>query len=109
MGNVNYTKEDYDLMASKRRNAFCHIARNLGKAHPLVELMGPLAWGRNPFEQGPDWNLRTAVWEMSALDGMFHILSIWARDNDPHAQRTMLTLYPRGFESSKRKAQDEPS
>ena len=94
MGTANYSKADYDFMSAKRRTAFKHIAEALGKKHPLVKLMGPLAWGRHPFEQGPDGNLRTAVREMSALDGMFHILNVWARDHDPQAQQVMLRLYP---------------
>lgn len=102
MGMINYTKADYDFMAAKRLNALIQIAKALGKTHPIVKLMGPLAWGRHQFEQGPDGNLRTAVREMSALDGMFRVLNIWARDHDPQAQQILLKFYPQGFESAKR-------
>ena len=102
MGGINYSKADYDFMSAKRLGAFVKIARVLGKKHPVVTLMGPLAWGRHHFEQGPDGNLRTAIREMSALDGMFHVLNVWARYNDPKAQAVLLKHYPQGFESVRR-------
>lgn len=103
MSHVNYTKEDYNYMAIKRRNAFCKIAEALGKNHPITKMMGTLAWGRHNFEQGPQGNLRTAIREMSALDGMFTILNIWARDNDTKAQQIMLGIYSMSFEEDPRK------
>jgi hypothetical protein len=98
---MNYKKDDYNLMAHKRVYAFVSIARALGKDHAITKMMGSLAHGRHHFEQGPSGNLQTAVREMAALDGYFDCLNLWARDNDPKAQRVMNDLYPRSFESAK--------
>ena len=88
-------------MAAKRRTAFRQIARKLGKEHAITEMMGNLAWGRGDFEGGMDSGLQDAIREMSALDGAFSILNLWARDHDTKAQRIMLDLYPMRFESVK--------
>ena len=102
MGNIIYTKMDFEFMASERRTAFVLIAKALGKRHEITRLMGSLAWGRHQFEEGAHGTLRTAIREMSALDGIFHALNMWARDHDGKAQRTMLRLYPQVFRSAPR-------
>jgi hypothetical protein len=96
---VNYSKEDYWFMASRRLQAFQQIAEKLGKDHPITKMMGSRAWARHNFEAGPDGGLRGEVRAMSALDGAFDVLNTWARDNDQAAQRIMLELHPRGFEN----------
>jgi hypothetical protein len=98
---ISYKKEDWNHMARRRMIAFENIAKALGPKHEITKMMGARAWGRHNFEQGPDGTLQTAVRDMSSLDGAFDILNTWARDNDHKAQRIMLNLYPRGFESLK--------
>lgn len=97
---MNYSRADYDYMAGARRRAFQRIAGKLGKDHPVTKMMGGLSHGRHRAEQGPDGNLRTAVREMSFLDGYFDCLNLWARDNDPAAQRIMIDEYPHGYEKA---------
>lgn len=98
---MSYTRQDYDFMAMKRRHAFVEIASSLGKDHPVTQMMGSLAWGRHDAEQGPHGSLRSAIREMSFLDGYFSCLNKWALENDRKAQRIMLEEYPRGFESAR--------
>ena len=99
---INFKKQDYDLMANHRKIAFKRIAEKLGNEHPITKMMGSMAWGRNKAEQGVEQSLRTAVREMSFLDGAFEILNTWARDNDRTAQRIMLDLYPSSWEQVKK-------
>lgn len=99
MGRINYSREDFQHMASRRKVAFKAIAAKLGKEHAITKMMGSLAWGRHDFEEGADGNLRTAVEDKAALDGAFSILNQWARDHDPKAQRIMVELYPRAYEN----------
>ena len=96
-----YKKEDYALMANRRSYAFQQIAALLGKDHAITKMMGPLAWGRNKAVPGMRRTLPRDVMEMGFLDGAFDILNLWARDNDPAAQRVMLDIYPSGYESAK--------
>ncbi len=84
-------------LAAKRKRAFKQIAEQLGKEHPIVILMGSLAWGRHGAEFGPDGGLQDYVREVGFLDGVFDVLNRWARDNDSAAQRDVLSIYPRGF------------
>lgn len=98
-----YTREDYELMCDRRRHAFQEIARKLGKEHRITLLMGPLAWGRNEYEHSPGRTAANAHEEFGYLEGCFHILNIWARDNDQQAQRSMLKLWPHGYESARSK------
>lgn len=101
MSTYNYSKDDYNWMADKRKWAFQDIAKNLGKEHPITKMMGSRAWGRHRFEQGAYENtLRSAITEMASLDGAFDIINHWARDNDTMAQRIMLKHYPSGYEKS---------
>lgn len=93
---MNYKKDDYNYMASLRRSAFVQIASKLGPDHKITQLMGCMSYGRNDVEQGQQGNLQTAVRETAFLDGCFHILNVWARDNAPKAQK-VLNLYPRGY------------
>lgn len=93
---MNYKKEDYNHMAHLRKLALVEIAQQLGKEHTITRLMGSMAYGRNNAEQGPEGNLQSAIREMSFLDGCFHVLNTWARDNDPKAQLLMRS-YPHGF------------
>jgi hypothetical protein len=100
MASAFYKKEDYQHMARIRVVAFKEIAKRLGKEHPITRMMGSLAWGRHDWEQGPQPNLHGAIGELYALNGVFSVLNAWARDHDSGAQRLMLSLWPRGFESS---------
>lgn len=97
---MKFSAEDYRLMVRRRTSAFQTIAEKLGKVHPITKMMGTLAWGRFKKEFGPDGGgLREAVEAKGFLDGSFDILNLWARDNDPKAQRIMLNIYPSGYES----------
>ena len=97
---MNYKKADYNYMAAIRRSALVRIAQKLGKEHAVTKLMGCMSYGRNDAEQGPGGNLQSAVREMAFLDGCFHVLKTWASDNDRGAQRVMLDLYPRRYETA---------
>ena len=92
-----YTKKDFLWMASRRLDAFQQIAKRLGKDHPITKMMGSRAWGRHKDETGSQPDLRAAVLEVGSLDGAFDVLNLWARDNDPKAQRVMGELYPTNF------------
>lgn len=105
---LRFRKKDYELMAHRRKIAFQGIARRLGKDHEITKMMGGLAWGRSNFETPLESGLQDSIREMSALDGAFSILNLWARDHDTKAQRVMLDLYPNGFESSDRQARGSP-
>lgn len=94
---ASYNKDHYDAMCDLRRYAFQNIAKALGKEHEITKLMGPLAWGRNDFEPKPDRKVADAHAEFGYLEGCFHILNIWARDNDVVAQMVMLKHWPRGY------------
>ena len=85
-------------MAHLRRRAFVIIAQKLGPEHQITRMMGSMSYGRNDAEQGPSGNLQSAIREMAFLDGCFHILNVWARDNDRSAQ-TVMKVYPRGYTS----------
>ena len=84
-------------MGRLRESALTQIARKRGKEHAITKMMGTAAWGRHPFETGPEQRLRNAVEYKAGLDGMFHILNLWARDNDRGAQRIMLDIYPTNY------------
>ncbi len=96
-------REDYELMCDRRRYAFKEIAKQLGKGHQITVLMGALAWGRNEYQRGPGRTAVNAHEEFGYLEGCFHILNIWARDNDEKGQRVMLKHWPRGYESARSK------
>ncbi len=99
---MNYKTEDYDWMAMKRRLAFQFIARKLGENHKITKMMGGLSHGRNDKEGNIEGhNLRSAVEEKGYLDGCFHILNLWARDNDRKAQKVLHEFYPSGYEQHK--------
>jgi hypothetical protein len=95
-----YKKEDYSYMTHVRVGAFIRIARELGKDHELVELMGPLAWGRHNAEFGPNANTQDMIRAKSFLDGVFDTCIRWANINgDGAARRVLADNYPRGFAS----------
>lgn len=91
------SKEDYLRFNLARVKAFTGIARKLGKDHEITRRMGSLAWGRSNAEQGPQPTLRSVTEEFGYLNGFFDALNIWARDNDPKAQRVMLSVWPSGY------------
>jgi hypothetical protein len=99
--NNEYKKKDFEHMANKRRNALSVIADKLGKEHTITKMMGGMAWGRNNPEPHPGYGAKDAIRGMGYLDGSFHILNIWARDNDRTAQKIMLAIYPMKWESAK--------
>lgn len=81
------------------------IAAELGKDHPVTNMMGSLAWGRHDAEWGGDGpKLRTATYALGFLDGIFNAINLWARSNDQKAQRVMLKNYKVGFYAKR----DEP-
>lgn len=98
MSRLNYSREDYDYMASERRRALVMIAQKLGKEHPVTQAMGSMAWGRNEREQGPEGNLRTAIEEKAFLDGCFHMLRRFAKSDDLKARKAF-ELFPRNWAS----------
>ena len=98
---MNYSTDDFLYMMRLREAAFREIAGKLGKEHAITKMMGGRAWGRHPFETGPEPTLRKAIEGKASLDGAFDILNLWARDNDTAAQRVMLDLWPSGYRSSR--------
>jgi hypothetical protein len=95
---IAYSADDFAHMARLRVAAFRKIAEALGKNHAITKMMGGLAWGRYDCEpSASNKGLRAGAEAKGFLDGYFECLNLWARDNDPPAQRTMLDLYPRGY------------
>lgn len=97
---INFSKDDYDLMSGTRKSAFRKIAIDLGPSHPIVQMMGPLAWGRHNYEQGVDRTLRTAIEEFAFLEGFFDCLNKWTIIHDLDAQNVLLKHWPKGRETS---------
>ena len=87
------TKDEYNIMAREKTWKFQKIAKELGKDHPAVKIMGELAWGRHGAEQGPDGTLQTAIREAAFLDGFFDCLNHWAHIHDYNAQQIMLKIW----------------
>lgn len=87
---MNRKKDDWNRLASQRRHALQQIASDLGKDHQITQMMGAMAWGKNNAEQGPEGTLQTAINEAAYLEGAFHILNLWARDNDFKAQNILI-------------------
>lgn len=82
-------------LGNKREHAFKEIAKDLGKKHPITQMMGTLAWGRHEWELGVKATLADVIARASALDGYFHALNLWARDHSPEAQRMMINVWYR--------------
>lgn len=92
---MKWTKPEWEEVLRKRELAFAEISRELGKEHPVIKMMGSLAWGRHSWEFGPGHNLQDVIVAASALDGVFQTLNIWCRDNDYEAQRKLIRIYNR--------------
>lgn len=86
-------KEEWILRGNELERKFRSIAETLGKEHPLVTMMGELAWGRHNWELGVAAYLEQAIKRVGALEGYFEAMNIWARDNQPEAQRVMLKIW----------------
>ena len=87
-------RADYERRRSRQWMAFRAIAKELGKDHEITKMMGSRAWGRHPFEGGPEQTTYSVAHEVGALDGAFDILNLWARDHDYKAQQVMTKHWP---------------
>ena len=76
-----------------RQRALQKIAEKLGKGHPVTKMLGSLAWGRHNWETGPRATLQGAICLASAMDGVYHTINMWARDNDKKAQDIIIKIY----------------
>lgn len=95
---MHYKKKDYAHMARVRARAIANITKALGKDHPITHMVGPMAWHRNPWEQGPDTTLAGYVEEKAGLDGCVHILKAWCNEyRDLKALRVIIELYPSAY------------
>ena len=86
-------KENWILEGQCRIYALQAIAKKLGKEHPVTKMLGSLAWGRHEWEYGSRANLQAAIILASAMDGVYHTINLWARDNDKKAQNIIITTY----------------
>lgn len=88
----NLTVAELASQVRQKESAFKAIADALGKKHPVTAMMGELAWGRYEAESSvssPHARLRPLLMAHGYLDGCFHILNLWTRDNDRDAQKLM--------------------
>jgi len=76
-----------------REKALRAIAGKLGKGHAVTEMMGGLAWGRHAWEMGPRSTLQGAIILAAAMEGIYHTINLWARDNDRKAQDIIIKTY----------------
>lgn len=85
-------KADYEAQINAYRSTFMAVADKLGKDHPMVKLMGGLAWGRNDAERGPsEQTLRAAAVEYGFLRGCERMLVAWCNtQKDMHTARNLL-------------------
>ena len=89
-----WTKEDYEKRERAALRAFSAVVEKLGKKHPMIDLMGTLAWGRHHFERGPSQQgLKDVVYTAGALAGMYDVLNRWALLNDREAQRILIDAW----------------
>jgi hypothetical protein len=91
--NSNYTKKEWEKVIHRRKCALQKVAERLGKEHPLTQMMGAMAWGRNEAEPGPNHTLRKAIYEAAFLEGSYSVLNTWARDNDVPAQNVLIKIW----------------
>ena len=89
----SFTKQQYLEMGTRRESALMEIARTLGEKHLITKMLGQLAWGRHNWETGPSPTLAGAITRAAALDGVFHTIHLWARDNDLMAQRKIPAIW----------------
>ena len=88
-------KAEWIAKGNNRERALQQIATHLGKGHTVTKMLGPLAWGRHNWETGPNRTLENSIVLAAALDGVFHTINMWARDNDTVAQRSIIDIYRR--------------
>ena len=105
MSRDDFRREDYEARRSRQQRAFREIARQLGEAHAITKMMGTRAWGRHPFEGGPEQTAKGVIYEVGAFDGAFDILNLWARDHDSRAQQIMVKLWPFSWAREKEEAE----
>ena len=86
------TREEWASLALRRERALWQICQELGEKHPITKMLGTLAWRRHQWETSTP-NLQSTIVEAAALDGVFAVVNLWARDNDPEVQRTILRLW----------------
>lgn len=94
---MNHKREVRESVLSRRLRAFPKIAKELGEEHAITKMMGSLAWGRHPWDGALPLSLQDVIRAASGLDGVFHTLNLWARDNDYLAQRVLLKHYDGGY------------
>ena len=86
-----WKKAEYDARARAYVRAFRRVASELGDSHPLVALMGSLAWGRYEAEGGPDQDtLRDAAVRYGFLWGVERLLVCWCNQNGHDDARNVL-------------------
>lgn len=86
------SKEELTIRSKRLISGFSETASKLGKHHPLVKVMGGLAWGRHGEECGPDEDtIRGRAIEYGFLLGCKNILVKYCNFvNDSRARRTLL-------------------
>ena len=89
----SFTKQQYLEMGTRRESALMEIAKTLGEKHPITKMLDTLAWGRHEWEMGLSSTVAKAITRAAALDGVFHTINLWARDNDLMAQRKILAIW----------------
>lgn len=92
MGNNRLTKDEWGAIANARIRTFIEVARILGKAHPLTQRMGTLAWGRHSAETSTP-TLASTIYIAGYLEGYYNCLNVWARDYAPEAQRVLINAW----------------
>ena len=86
------TREEWETLASRRGRSLWQICQELGDDHTITKMLGSLAWHRHEWETSTP-NLQSTIVEAAALEGVFSVINLWARDNDPEAQRKILRLW----------------
>ena len=89
---IAMSKEELMMRSRRFISGFAETASKLGKHHPLVKVMGSLAWGRHGAECGPDGDtIRGRAMEYGYLRGCKDLLVRYCNHvNDDKARSVLL-------------------
>lgn len=88
---MSWSKDEYARAEHAYMSAFQNVAAKLGEDHPMVKLMGGLAWGRHEKQGGPDSNnLRDRAVAYGYVAGCERMLVKWCNlVGESDARRTL--------------------